>query len=140
MSRNGACSCGGVRIEVEGEPFTISMCHCLLCQRRTGSTYSVHAYFPTEVVKVFGSTRIYSRTGDSGGEVNFHFCGDCGATAFWRLGSKPDRTGVPVGMFADPTFPPPRVAIFVPSKHPWVAIPDGIPQHNAHSLSFYAKE
>lgn len=64
----------------------------------------------------------------------------CGATTFWRLGMKTDRIGIPVGMFADPAFPSPRVAIFVPSKHPWVTIPDGIPQPDAHSPSFYAKE
>jgi len=140
MSHIGACCCGGVRISAEGKPLTVSMCHCLLCQRRTGSTYSVHAYFPTDKVKAEGQTRVYSRTGDSGGRVDFHFCAGCGATIFWRLGTKTDRTGIPIGVFADPSFPPPNVAIFVPQKHPWVSIPEGTPQHEAHSPSFYAKE
>jgi hypothetical protein len=30
-----------IRLNVEGDPHVISMCHCQVCQRRTGSTYSV---------------------------------------------------------------------------------------------------
>ena len=138
MSRKGACACGSIQIYADGEPLTISMCHCLLCQKRTGSTYSVHAYFPNERVSVEGVTRLYSRTSDSGRRVNFHFCPDCGATMYWTLEAKADRTGIPVGVFADPGFPPPQVAIFVPHRHPWVTIPDGVPQHEAHSAQMNA--
>ena len=133
MARTGTCSCGGIRIHADGEPLTVSMCHCLLCQRRTGSTYSVHAYFPNEQVRVEGKAKLYSRSSDSGRRVNFYFCPDCGATMYWTLEAKADRTGIPVGVFADPNFPPPQVAIFVPHRHPWVTIPAGIPQHEAHS-------
>jgi hypothetical protein len=136
--RAGTCCCGEVRIQADGEPLTISMCHCLLCQKRTGSTYSVHAYFPTSAVTIEGKTRLFSRSADSGGRVDFHFCPGCGATIYWRLGSMADRTGIPVGIFADPSFPPPQVAIFVPHKHPWVTVPNAIPQHDAHSPTFYA--
>ncbi|MEO8924924.1 MAG: GFA family protein [Caldimonas sp.] len=101
------------------------MCHCLLCQKRTGSTYSVHAYFPTEKVRVEGTTKVYARKGDSGAYVYFHFCPECGSTIYWEVEASPGKTGVPIGVFADPTFPPPNVSIFVPHKHPWVSVPEG---------------
>jgi hypothetical protein len=36
-TREAACLCGQLRLEVEGEPFAVSICNCLDCQRRTGS-------------------------------------------------------------------------------------------------------
>ena len=32
---------------------------------------------------------------------------------------------VPVGAFADPAFPPPRVSVYEVRRHPWVSVPDG---------------
>ena len=49
-------------LNVEGDPHVISMCHCQVCQRRTGSPYTVHAYFSRSCVKIEGSPKAYSRT------------------------------------------------------------------------------
>lgn len=134
----GSCACGQIAITAACEPQTVSMCHCLLCQKRTGSTYSVHAYFPTEKVTVEGATKVYARKGDSGAYVHFHFCPECGTTIYWEVEASPDKTGIAIGVFADPTFPPPNVSIFVPHKHPWVSLPEGIPQNEGHGAAFAA--
>ena len=44
-TRHAACSCGQLRLTVEGEPVRVSICHCLACQRRTGSVFGVQARF-----------------------------------------------------------------------------------------------
>jgi len=44
-SRTAACSCGQLRIEVRGEPLGMGLCHCLACQRRTGSVFAALAAF-----------------------------------------------------------------------------------------------
>jgi hypothetical protein len=137
-NHSGSCSCGKVRITALCEPQAVSMCHCLLCQKRTGSTYSVHGYFPSKDVGVEGATKTYSRTGDSGAHIDFRFCPECGSTVCWEVEAIPGATGIPAGIFADPTFPPPSGAIFVPHKHPWVSIPPGIPQSEGHSAAFAA--
>jgi len=137
-TRSAACACGAVSLTVEGEPLTVSMCHCLACQRRTGSTYSVHAYFPKERVSLRGTPKRFARAGDTGAMVDFHFCPDCGSTTHWELEAISGRIGIPVGIFADPGFPPPSVAIFVPHRHPWVVIPEGVPQNEGHSAAFKA--
>lgn len=137
-TRTGACQCGGITISASAEPVTVSMCHCLDCQRRTGSSYSVHGYFARECVKVEGAPTTYSRKGDSGAFVTFHFCPDCGSTIFWEAEASPERLGVPAGLFADPDFPVPQVAIFVPQKHKWVSIPESVAQNEGHSAAFAA--
>ena len=132
-SRLATCACGAIRMTVEGEPHVVSMCHCQVCQRRTGSTYSVHAYFSRCNVKIEGSPKSYSRSANSGRNIESHFCPDCGSTMFWGHPLQAEQIGIPVGLFADPSFPPPDVSIFMPHKHPWVVVPQGIPGYEGHS-------
>jgi hypothetical protein len=84
----------------------------------------VQARFPSERVAISGASKIYVRTGDSGNQIEFHFCPDCGATVYYRYDS--DVIVVPVGGFADPGFPPPRVSIYESTRHPWTALPEDI--------------
>ena len=46
-SRTASCCCGQLRIEVQGEPLGNGVCHCLACQRRTGSVFATLAGFAT---------------------------------------------------------------------------------------------
>ncbi len=44
-TRTASCLCGQLRIEVEGEPRGVGLCHCLACQQRTGSVFAALARF-----------------------------------------------------------------------------------------------
>lgn len=102
----------------------VGMCHCLACQRRTGSVYGVQARFPRDKVTVEGAATEYVRIGDEGGRAVFRFCPRCGATVYYTLDGEPDLVGVPVGAFADPAFPPPKYSVYRIRRHPWVAEPE----------------
>jgi len=123
-TRRAACSCGQLTLTTEGDPIRISMCHCLACQRRTGSVFSVQARFPREKVTVTGRSTSYVLTGDSGGRATFHFCPDCGATVYYEIDQAPDAIAVPVGAFADPAFPAPKVSVYEVRRHAWVSVPE----------------
>ncbi len=122
MTRHARCSCGQLSVEADGEPARISVCHCLECQRRTGSVFGAQARFAEDAVRVHGSSTAFSRTGDSGGEITFHFCPRCGSTVYYRLGRMPGVVMVALGAFADPSFPSPSVAIYGDRKHAWVKL------------------
>ena len=102
------------------------MCHCLACQRRTGSAFGIQARFPADRVRVAGRYAEYVRTSDEGEEHTFRFCPDCGATVFWTLAAVPDAIAVAIGAFADPTFPPPTISVYDSRRHPWVSLPDTV--------------
>lgn len=125
-TRQAACSCGQLKVTTEGEPIRISMCHCFACQRRTGSAFGVQARFPKDKVSAEGRSTQYVRTADSGNNITFHFCPDCGATVYYRLDAIPDAIAVAVGAFADPTFPAPRVSVYEARRHPWAGIPEDV--------------
>jgi|SRR5882724_7218157 len=126
VAREAACSCGRLRLVAEGEPVRISMCHCLACQRRTGSAFGFQARFPRDRVRITGASREYVRRSDEGEPRTYHFCPDCGATVYYVLDSVPDLVAVPVGAFADPAFPPPRVSIWESRRHAWVTLPQSV--------------
>ena len=56
-------------------PIRVSMCHCLACQRRTGSVFGVQARFPEDQVRIEGRSTEYVRLSDEeGDERRCHFC------------------------------------------------------------------
>lgn len=113
------CQCGQLKLTAEGPPIRVSVCHCLCCQQRTGSVYGVTARFDTSRVTTEGRSSRYSRTGDEGSRATFRFCPDCGTSVFWQADAQPEVTLVAVGCFADPTFPPPRMEVYLNRQHPW---------------------
>lgn len=124
--RLASCSCGKLTVSTRGEPVRISICHCLECQKRTGSVFGAQARFPAEAVIIEGPSTEYVRIGDEGGSARFHFCPVCGCTVFYRPDAVPGVVAVPVGVFADPGFPQPRVSVYEARMHHWVQVPDDI--------------
>jgi hypothetical protein len=124
--RTAACSCGQLSATVTGDPVRVSVCHCLACQRRTGSVFGAQARFPKHAVTITGNARQYARTGDSGGRITFSFCPDCGATVHYALEGLDDFVAIPVGAFADPGFPAPSFSVYEERMHGWVRLPGDV--------------
>ena len=82
-TRLAQCSCGQLRVTCVGDPAIVGICCCAACQRRTGSAYSVGAYFPKEqVTAIEGASKIYERGSDAGRWVRFRFCTELGLLGF----------------------------------------------------------
>jgi len=123
VNRTASCSCGQLRVTCEGDPVRISMCHCLACQKRTGSTFGAQARWPSDQATIEGTASEYVRIGDSGNKVIFSFCPRCGSTVHYRIDRDPGLIAVALGAFADPTFPPPKFSVYESRMHPWTGVP-----------------
>lgn len=125
-TRTASCCCGQLSIEVQGKPQGVGVCHCLACQRRTGSVFAALAGFlaPYEVT---GDATEYVRTGDQGAQFRFRFCPVCGTTVFHTEEGHEDQwVAVAIGAFADPSFPPPQDSVYDCRRHSWVQLPQGV--------------
>lgn len=121
--RLASCSCGQLGARAIGDPVRISICHCLACQRRTGSVLGQQARFLREHVTVSGNSTEYTRAGDEGSRATFHFCPQCGSTVYYAAEGLEAYLTIPVGAFADPDFPPPTVSVYEKRMHRWVIAP-----------------
>lgn len=128
--RTAACTCGQLSIEVRGEPLGVGVCHCLACQRRTGSVFAALAGFAPPYT-VHGIATEYVRVGDQGARFRFRFCPVCGTSVFHTEDGREDCTvSVAVGAFADPAFPPPEDSVHDRRRHPWVQLPPATTIHD----------
>ena len=128
--RTASCSCGQLQAQVTGEPIRVSVCHCIACQRRTGSVFGAQARFPSSSVTINGTWKEFVRVGDEGTRVSFRFCPECGSTVFYTAEGLEGFVAIPVGTFADPTFPSPSFSVYEERMHRWVSMPADI-EHRA---------
>ncbi|HMP46490.1 MAG TPA: GFA family protein [Sphingopyxis sp.] len=103
-------------------------CHCIACQRRSGSPFGVLAYYPAEQLRIDGDAKRFERPTDEGNRFETFFCPECGSTVYAKAGKHPSMLGVAVGAIADPDFQPPVRSVWEQSMHRWVQMP-GDAQH-----------
>jgi hypothetical protein len=151
-TRTASCNCGQLRVTCKGpDPDRVVMCNCYLCQKQTGSPFSLQARFPNEQVTIEGKSTAWKFpidgakptsyrtcagsdgiTNSAADVVTSHFCPVCGSTVYYFRKSDPARTGVRVGAFADPTFPPPMGSGLEEYRHPWTANIAALPMPLGH--------
>ncbi len=127
----GGCLCGDVRYETEGAPIRTTVCHCLFCQKVTGTAYMVEAIYPIGALRVTkGTPGIYvHRSAGSGKKVNLHFCPRCATKTHLTFERMPDLCGVYAGTYDDPHWntvtPETSRHIFLSVARPDTVIPAG---------------
>jgi hypothetical protein len=83
MRVEGQCHCGAIRYEAEVEPGTIGVCHCLDCQRLTGSAYRATIPAPVADFRILtGKPRQYIKAAESGAKRIHAFCEHCGSPVY----------------------------------------------------------
>ena len=130
--RTARCCCGDTWIRFRGEPERVIVCHCLYCQRRTGSVLQVSAWFFEEQIlaRCTENVRAFSDSPNNPG-TPFVFCLRCGSTVYWPIGVKAGTEGaladmpsglygVAVGCFEDPAFPSAQWDMNQGTRHHWV--------------------
>ncbi len=120
--RTATCRCGTLRAICEGEPVRVSVCHCLDCQKRTGSAFAAQARWPDDNVTVEGVSATWERIADSGHRATYRFCPTCGSTVAYVIEGWPGVTAIPLGAFADPAFPAPGFSVYEHRRHTWIEI------------------
>lgn len=126
-SHRAECRCGALQADCSGDPVRVSICHCLSCKRRSGSAFSYNATYAGEQVRTRGTASTFTSISDEGHWGRFHFCPICGTTVWYEIELRPGMVTIPVGTFADPSFPPPSVAVYSERAHSWCALAPDLP-------------
>ncbi len=133
QTHTGRCACGEVRFRLTSEPMFTHCCHCLDCQRQTGSAFALNAIIETDRIEILtGQPEAITVPTDSGYPHDIYRCPTC-KTAVWSdYGRRGYAMFVRVGTLDDPTAITPDVHIYTRSKQPWVALPEGVPRFEAY--------
>jgi hypothetical protein len=128
----GGCSCGEIRYRLTASPLVTHCCHCLNCQRQTGSAFVVNALIERDRVQLLaGRPRRVDAPRDDGSTQQIFRCPTC-QIAIYSLYGRPDVWFVRAGTLDDPSRVAPDVHIFTRSKREWVALPESVPAYDVY--------
>ena len=120
----GRCACGAVRYRLASEPLFVHCCHCLNCQRQTGSAFVINLLIEAERVELLGAEpHVIEAPRDDGPPQRVHRCPTCHVALFSEYG-RPDVWFVRAGTLDEPRGVAPDVHIYTRSKVDWVTLPE----------------
>jgi hypothetical protein len=130
-SVQGRCACGAVRYRLASEPLFVHCCHCLNCQRQTGSAFVINLLIEAERVELLGiEPHVVDAPRDDGPPQRIHRCPTCQVALFSEYG-RPDVWFVRAGTLDEPRGVAPDVHIYTRSKVRWVALPESARAYDA---------
>lgn len=119
----GRCVCEDLRYQLNGPPLFTHTCHCLDCQRKTGTAFAMTAIvLRADLVVTHGRTLAIPRSPRS----TAYACAQCQTTIYVASTRYPNTLTLKPGTLDNPVAP--QAHIWVRRKPPWLTLPAGIPQ------------
>jgi hypothetical protein len=129
----GRCSCGEVRYRLTSPPMFVHCCHCLNCQRHTGSAFVINLLIEANRVEVLGGAPQPVTMPLDGGSPNRIFrCPSCQVALWSEYGGRSQILFVRGGTLEAPSAVSPDVHIYTRSKLPWVRLPESVPAFDVY--------
>lgn len=132
--KTGGCLCGQIKYEVTGAPLVTHACHCIECQKITGSAYGVNLWLEAKDIQIIkGALQSYRAKGGSGKPHDVYFCADCGSAIYSRYHAAPPQfLFLRSGGLDDSSEVKPDVHIFLKDKQSGVTVDEATPQYEAY--------
>jgi hypothetical protein len=110
----------------------VHCCHCLNCQRQTGSAFVINLLIEDEHVELLsGELHATGVPRDDGSVQTISRCPSCQVAVLSDYGW-PELKFLRAGTLDDPSAVRPDVHIYTRSKLPWVVLPDGVPAFDGY--------
>ena len=127
VTRDGGCACGEVRYRLTSEPLFIHCCHCLNCQRQTGSAFVINLLIEADRFELLaGDPQPVEVPRDVDKAQRIYRCPICQVAVYSDYG-RPEVLFVRGGTLDEPSEVTPDVHIYTRSKVGWLTLPDAVP-------------
>ena len=124
----GGCMCGKVKYTSGAEPAMVAVCHCIDCQKQTGSALSINIALAEDQISFTGELKLVLTSGSETGEkVNRYFCPNCGSPLYSAPEVMPGMILLKAGTLDDTSWVKPDMNIWCASAQPWVSIDESLP-------------
>lgn len=124
----GGCQCGRVRYDLRGS-FPIYACHCLECQKQSGSAFGLSIPVKVEALSLSGDLQCYERSTDSGARTACHFCPRCGTRIYHQSSRSPDWLTLKGGTLDDTSELRPMAHLWVSRRQTWLSLDADVPRY-----------
>ena len=132
VAREGGCACGAVRYRLTSDPLFTHCCHCLNCQRQTGSAFVINLLIEADRVELLaGAPQAVDVPRDDGSNQRISRCPTCQVAVYSDYG-RPEVLFVRAGTLDQPSSVTPDVHIFTKSKLSWVTLPESVPAFDVY--------
>ncbi|HZP44574.1 MAG TPA: GFA family protein [Candidatus Binataceae bacterium] len=134
----GSCPCGGIKFEIE-KVRALTNCHCSVCRKSTGASFSTKAHVRSERFKMIAGEDLI----DPGFEWMLgharSFCKRCGSPAP-KFVEATGMVSVPAGLIEDDPGVRLSMHVFTSSMMPWVELNDDLPKYEKWVPGFVPKD
>lgn len=128
----GGCSCGAVRYRLASDPLFVHCCHCLNCQRQTGSAFVINLLIEADRVELLAEEpEPVDVPRDDGSTQRIFRCPTCQVAVYSEY-TRPEVRFVRGGTLDDPAGVSPDVHIYTRSKVGWLTLPESVPAFEAY--------
>lgn len=127
MTLTGQCRCATTRytLGLTGKPIVYA-CHCLNCQRWSGSAFALHMLLPEPAMSITGALAEYSHEHD-GRQSRQFLCAQCHTRIFNSTDAAPGMRVLRAGTLDEAPTLAPAAHIWTRRKHAWVQLPPDVP-------------
>jgi hypothetical protein len=114
-----------LRYALKAAPLFTHACHCLNCQRRTGTAFSMTTIVLRDDLIITQGNVAAKKISPRSTE---YACADCGTVIYVASTAFPATVIVRPGTLDDPGIAAPQAHIWVRRKQAWLTLPDDVPQ------------
>ena len=123
---HGRCLCGTVTYQVSGRPIMVAHCHCVDCQRLSGTGHLPGAMYSIDRFQLNGEVGEYTLKAQNDTEVTRIFCKNCGSPIFGKNTGMPGFITITLGTLDDSSDFTPEVVIFSRNRKKWDAMSESL--------------
>jgi len=113
----GSCNCGAIKLSASDEIKAVVNCHCTLCRKMNGASFSTYVVVPEQDFAIDGETLKTSKVSN---HASKSFCSDCGSPIFNENPKLPGLKILHLGVLDTDIDLQPSINIFCDSQLSWV--------------------
>jgi hypothetical protein len=124
----GSCSCGGVTVEITGQPVAVRQCWCRQCQQLAGGGATNNAIFRSDDVAISGAMERGEWLAGSGKVLYNWRCSTCGNPVYAQSEARPHLKTVRIGILNPGHGLAPDMVIWTSDAPPWAVFDPALPR------------
>ncbi len=124
---SGGCLCGAIKYEFDkSNLISAHHCHCIDCQKSTGSGKSTILMLPAQSILMDGELKFYTSPTSSGRNMSRGFCQECGSPVLSFIKEMQEVNFLKAGSLDDSSWLKIDSNFYSSSAHSWSPIDDDI--------------